>query len=141
MLRDRIDLAAQAVERVAVDAGQQSAVAEFVDIDRGRAELPTQDETAGLEHRQAAFNVLDLQATALRQLLRREWPGLGERAIQAQTIAQVDHQRDHLALLVAPHVERVGLQLLGIGGGFWSTHRDLLLASVRSDDTRVGCPL
>ena len=72
-----------------------------------------------------------LQPRPLRQLFCREWPGLRERAVQAQTIAQVDHQRDHLALLVAPHVERVGLEFLGIEGGFRVAHQARSLHSWR----------
>ena len=65
-----------------------------------------------------------MQARALRQLRRAERTRARERAIQPQPVAEVDHQRNHLALLVAPHVERERAELLGIQGSGISAHRD-----------------
>ena len=61
---DRLDLGAQALDRVVVDAGEQPALAPFVRVRRVRREPPAQGEAFGFERRERRRDVLARQAPA-----------------------------------------------------------------------------
>ena len=55
-----------------------------------------------------------MQARASSELVRREWAGAVERGVQPEAVAELDHQRDHLALFEAPHSKCQRGQNVGI---------------------------
>jgi hypothetical protein len=55
-----------------------------------------------------------VQAGARGQLGGRDRPAAGQGAVQAEAVAEMDHQRDHLTLLVAPDLEGKETGLVGV---------------------------
>ena len=77
---DGLDFAAQAVEREAVDAGQEAAVADV--LDGGIAEVSREDEAADLKLHEAAGDIFGSEAAAACQV-RRGWLGRRPRCVRA----------------------------------------------------------
>ena len=68
---DRLNLTPQAVEREPVDAGEEAAVADVLNV--GVAEVSREDEAADLQLHEAAGDVLGGQAAAARQFIGSGW--------------------------------------------------------------------
>src|SRR5262245_35480890 len=73
---DRFDLGAQAIQRVAVDAGEESAIAPFradhrLDAWRRRRKASTQHRTFGFERQQRGLGVVLANAERRAELQRR----------------------------------------------------------------------
>ena len=78
---DRLDLGAQALDRVVVDPGEQPALAPFV-RGRRRREAPAHDEAFGLKRRERGCDLVGLEPERRRERALRDRPQALEPAAQ-----------------------------------------------------------